>query len=189
MKDTFNDFNIQDFSKNYLECFGEYSVNGVPRVVFISSVEGGKVNFNDGGGFDFHVLRNSGIFFDFIPLAKGFYNTQNHVYYVERLCERQYKKGICSSNTQLFLLKDLFTSTDITCGNLSAIKYGVSQKKNGGAYAISRHFAVSSTGDVYCFKQSIGVANDNKIVLFDDTFKQELEDQIKRNNLEITVSV
>ena len=192
-----------DFIRRYGETFGFLHQPDQPRtLVYITSIDGDKLYFTVGKNPTKHwVYLDSNVKFEFLPVDRGWYMDKNDVpLYMQRLPERQWKRGISNSNTTLYrfsqskflaiapldvryeLLDSVFSQSNL------AEHYKYIEDKD---CAISKQFAVKGTEKrgrgLYIYTAQLGEINDGRITLFTDVFRQEMVDVIRKKNLPLTM--
>lgn len=190
MRDTFNSENIGDFQQRYVDTYGWlYRDDGQRVFVYVKSHDDDAVYFTAGRGPQFSVNIDSGMEFEFIPVDRGWYRSQDgSLYYMQRRPARQWRRGIASSNTEIFnkdgggvelsyqLLNNIFSCDQ------SPINYG------DGTALISKHFALVS-GAVKFYHEGIGYGIGDTLYLNSPLVQHELAAAIKRANLPFKVTV
>jgi hypothetical protein len=196
MKDTLTGENSADFKQRYANTYGFLHTDDKKRFVHLTEVNRDYVYFSEGNKEStFNVKADSGVFFEFIPVNKGWYlNRLNKLVYLQRVPTRQWSRGICPNNTQMYedtavgpvnvsllykRLADIFNQDD---------HYRIKDVKVPG-FALSKHFAISKSGALYFYLQNVGTYVYPKIVLNVPEIRQELEDVIRRRGLNLTVEV
>jgi hypothetical protein len=196
MKDTLTSLNHQDFKARYVNTFGWLlKDDGTRELVHVENSNEDRVYFNAGGGKSYHANVDAGVHFEFIPVNRGWFNaTDGNVYYLQRQPARQWKRGICDSNTAMWSITNMNAPLKVTLAKLQTIfveGWNNWQIKNISQipYAISRAFAISPTQLVYFYNQPVGTYSNGVISLDDTSIYQELSDTIRRRYLGIKVEI
>ena len=157
-----------------------------------------STTFTDVDGYGFSVNADAGVEFEFIPVDRGFYNTEDDTFFLYRVPARQWLRGISETNTvaQYFHGSDL--SSEIVDIHLlhkvfvQGIDVHTAFKKwrnlSQHAVGLSKQFAIAGT-TVYFFNKEIGKVKDGCIILDNNIVAQELQDVIRRNGFDMEVSV
>lgn len=197
MLDTPTSSNYRDFHARYNGTYGWLVRENKPKQL-VKLLECGEDELHfklDEGGTVYHANVDSGVMFEFQQVERGFYKVKDTVWYLARIPSRQWKRGICTANTQLLYLDnvsgnrfygaeergfDTFKGILTTPQNYVNDGSAVATKHN----VLSKHFCVSATGHVFFYMQCIGQVKDGVITLnsIGEIVKQELQDVIKRNN-------
>lgn len=200
MKDTLTSRNHHDFRARYQGTYGYFidPDNGKRTPVFVSGANANKVTFIDADGRNLFANVDAGIEFEFIPVDRGFFQTiDNHVYYLERVPARQWKRGICFENTKVCLLKENLKLVQPDLLQLISKVAPINCVNSWAAWstsrpvALSKHFAISTEQRLYFYNKCIGTVDHKEkvIKLANDMLQQELSDLFRRNNMEVSISV
>ncbi len=191
MKDTLTRENAHDFSQRYAQTYGWLINENKRDFVYITEVGGNACYFTKGSDVLYHAVIDSNVFFEFIPVDKGWFNTNDgKLIFLQRHPARQFKRGIAEGNTNAFtpdnrvtklsykLLSTIFVDGFDNWAHTDLSKIG----------AISKHFAVTDKeGTIMMYNAPIGKFINGVIVLNDDLFKQELQDTLRRKNIDVKV--
>jgi hypothetical protein len=192
MLDTLTSTNHTDFRQRYLNTYGWFNTGTRKLLVYVSNVSDREVVFSDKQGVEYNVFRDSGLEFEFIPVDRGWFNTINGPLYLCRVPARQWHRGICKSNTNIYrqdasgtfvganvgikLLSDIFENTLTPHECL----------QNAAGVALSKHFAMVPKGKFMFYDQKVGEVDHSgaryAITLTNPIVKQEVSDLIRRNN-------
>lgn len=195
MKDTLTSFNQGDFHQRYAGTIGWLLRDDKRKLVYVSDVTREYVYFEDITGFRFNLKADSGIYFEFIPVDRGWFNAKSgKVYMLERHPARQWRRGVCPGNTYIYqLTTKLNARMGITLSHMSDIfeDNDPTIPKNWSKYplAISKHFAIGGDKTLYFYNRVIGKVDDTKLVLESDLFYQEVSDQVRRKELPFKVVI
>ena len=195
MLETFTSNNSSDFNQRYCGTYGWLLKNGSRRLVYLENIYDDILYFNVGNENDSYYAKiNSGTFFEFIPVNKGWFNSNNdRCYFLCRKPARQWKRGISPNNTTIY--DPLYGGhIDITYNVLSSIfnldytKYNYPLEFKKGA--LSNHFCLDKNNVLFFYEAPIGFydAVGKQFILNNDLVAQELKDLISRNNWNIEVS-
>lgn len=192
--------NLQDFKQRYSGVLGWYiSQDDKSRtLVTVSNVSSERVTFKDQVGGTYYANVNGGVQFEFLPVEKGWHNTQEHCYFLSRIPARQWKRGICADNTSIrrgdVILGLSYGEVDTWAGSIfkvfsytgsviNCVREFMEGKRN--SVALSNHFALVQ-GRILLHNIIIGsYHSDNKklLILEKDIMVQELTDTLRRLNL------
>ena len=194
MLTAFNNETIRDFPQRYSNTFGWLinKENNTKKFVHINEVEDQRLHFNtDSSDEGYWIRTNNNIFFEFIPVNKGWFNGEDgKPYYLCRKTARQWKRGISPNNTFIYSvysniqhvnfdnLKNIFND------NFEYLNYP-KEFKHG---ALSRHFCLLKSGEIYFYETCVGYFNNNKITVMNSLITQEITDLCNRNNWSVEVS-
>jgi hypothetical protein len=133
---------------------------------------------------------NSGVEFQFIPVNRGWFSsTSGEVYFLQRVPERQWKRGISQNNTRITNIDGMYSEK--IGYNLLASIFNLKETityQAGKPFCISKHFAISQKGIVYFYTTRVGAIKDNIITIgTEHNVLQELNDAINRNKLPFKV--
>jgi hypothetical protein len=202
MLDTLTSANHTDFRQRYLGTYGWFHTGGRKLLVYVNEVSDREVVFSDRQGTSYNVFRDSGLEFEFIPVDRGWFNTVNGAVYLARVPARQWHRGICKSNTQIYTptKEGSFTATGVGIRILSEIfenkvtvkdaldKYVV----GSNSVALSKHFAITPAAKFAFYDQLVGTVDHKEgkftLTLTDNLIHQEVSDLIRRNNYPITLN-
>ena len=192
MKERFTSAGAEDFRRRYENTFGWILLRNERQFAEIKEVSEFEVKFSLGGNVNFYISADAPIDFEFAPLNRAWYNTpeKNKIYYVERLPARQWKRGICNTNTRI--VNSLLAEEDISYDVLKSIydpvtPYPKGTLNNATAVALSPHFAISA-GNIFFYQDQIGVYDYAGVITLDnDLVLQELSDLILERDLNIKV--
>jgi hypothetical protein len=159
--------------------------------VHLREADGVNMYFDTGGSMLYSAKINSGVMFSFIPVDRGWFTAKDgRVLFLQRVPERQWKRGISSNNTRVTNIDGMYTEK-LTYPVLESIfmrDETIMPYAKGRPFRISKHFAVSSKQDVYFYNQHIGFLEDDTIEIDKaHPLEQELCDAIKRNNVQFKV--
>lgn len=197
MIEEFKSDGWRDFSQRYIGTFGWFEKqNGEKLLVKLMSCNDSSLVFSDEKKMEYYAMPDSGNKFHFLPTLRGAYQYGDTVLVVERIPNRQWKRGVCADNTRIY---DLETgrSLALTFENLSAI-YGPKDdkvllqwcKSGKGNVCLNNVFSIVRD-TVYVYTNIIGYYSRIKqqVSLGSDMFKQELEDVFTRLKVDVLVEV
>ena len=189
MKDTLTSHNHQDFRARYGGTYG-WLVDGDKRkFVYVDSSNAFRVYFTEGGETVFHANADAGVEFEFIPVNRGWFNAKDkQVWYLERVPARQWRRGICDSNTSIYNINKIDWQERLTYQRLASIfSPGFDNWKvenyNKGPYALSRNFAVDASGNIYFYNTVVGIATGGEYKITNKIIYQEMVDLVRRKNI------
>jgi hypothetical protein len=106
VKDTCTRNNIGDFSARYLDTLCWYTTStGKTIPVYISEINAEQVGFRDVHGNQYYNEIGETCQFDYDQVAAGWYvDPKRGPLFLARRPARQWKRGICSANTSMYLL-------------------------------------------------------------------------------------
>lgn len=194
MFDTLTSGNVHDFNQRYRGTFGFLITEEKQTLVQINQITEQKVHFSTQDEEQWWALADKNVLFKFLPLNRGFCNTQNGLYFVARVPARMWQRGISHQNTSIMSFKPRLNwfSEPPSFENLSAIfeKQTAPDRTFSTPTALSSAFAIIR-GSVYLFSEKIGTAT-SKIITLKKTaaiVEQELNDTIRRNNFNLQTVV
>ena len=198
MIDSLTSLNHGDFSARYRGTYGFFLTEpGTKLLVNVTFVDRREARFTDIRGGEYSAYADSGLKFEFIPVNRGFFNTEQHSYFLNRIPARQWHRGICGNNTAILLLghkwQTLSGSSDAFFAALQSIfvdpppdikevftQYMTDKRPS---CALSKNFLLHN-GDVYFLRQQVGTIDKAaKIKLESDLVVQEVKDAIKRADI------
>lgn len=198
MKDTLTQNNYEDFRRRYSGTYGFLESKEIPRkFVYLTGVDHSAVYFTDNTRQNFHINADAGIFFEFIPVNRGWFKARDdNLYYLQRVPARQWQRGICPANTQMFQMTAIGPGVvSLSYTRLESVfnckdPYEITQAMlDRNLFVLSKQFAVCPTGALYWYLQAIGTYNKGIISLEIPEVQQELSDIIRRRNLDIRLEV
>jgi len=197
MIEEFKNHGWKDFQQRYTGTFGWFKKeDGSQVLVNVGVCDGTTLVFNDASKMPYYAKADSGNEFTFIPTVKGAYQYKDTVLVVLRIPARQYKRGICRENTQLY---DLVRRTNLTPGfeTLAAI-FGPKDnsvllqwcKDRNGVVCLDGVFSIVNDV-VYIYNEPIGayIMGKKMVTLHNDIFRQELVDVFTRLKVDVGVAV
>jgi hypothetical protein len=196
MLDTYTTNNHTDFNARYSNTYGWMLPDGVGGrkvFVYLKEVDGLYLYFTTGSSMVYNAKIDQGVMFNFIPVDRGWFTTQGgSVLFLQRVPERQWKRGISPNNTRITNIEGMF-SEKLSYTLLEAIfsnEGTIMPYKKGSPFRISKHFAISSHQNVYFYNQHIGYLVDDTLEIGKQHLvEQELSDAINRNNLTFKVKM
>lgn len=188
MRDTFNSDNIRDFEQRYVDTYGWlYREDGQRNFVYVKSHDDDAVYFSAGRGPQFSVLIDSGLEFEFIPVDRGWYaSNDGHLYYLTRKPARQWRRGISHTNTEAYRGGE---PAEISYALLNGIfNHNQIPFRNGVNALISPHFCVIS-GAVKFYSETVGYQDGDTLRLLTPLVYHELLSAIKRSPVPLDFKV
>lgn len=195
MIEEFKNDGWKDFQQRYSGTFGWFEDSAGKKVlVQVGACDSTTLVFNGADKMPFYAKADAGNKFTFIPTTRGAYQYLDTVLVVNRIPARQYKRGICRENTQLY---DLVRRVNLlpTFENLAVI-FGPPDntpvlqwcKERTGNICLDGVFSIVKEC-VYAYDKIIGVYSmKDKLVKLDcDVFKQELTDTFTRLQVDVLV--
>lgn len=181
---------IRDFNQRYCGTYGWLIQGNNKRFIYIESITDQKIYFNEGDDIEYFVHTDSDITFEFIPVDRGWFNTNNGTaLFLYRCPARQWKRGISNSNTEIIdfnnrcqevnykVLHSIFNEDFVKNNYPKELKVG----------ALSKHFCFNPKGLLLLYNSAIGNIKDNTIVVNNKLFLQEIIDLINRNNWNVKI--
>lgn len=191
MKESLTTDNAADFRQRYNGTIGWLTDDhGEKVLVHVTNVDTERVKFLDVSGTAYYANANKGVEFEFLPVKRAWYNTDESPVYLERVPARQFRRGIHRENTLCYRMYDGLTPANIDIKVIHEINQPTSRVlKQGSAFALSSVFAVDALSRLYCFTGQIGVVDFAKkqITLSSDLFMQEVRDCVQRNKYDFAV--
>lgn len=170
---------LDDFSSRYSGTWCWYVDGDKRMLVRITHVGNERVTFEDIEGWKYSANVDSGVLFEFSQVPSGWYVNKKlgPILFVRRPA-RQWKRGICDQNTSCYSINTNggLRLSEITGDSLSSLE-------NAGKTDISvlsKWFCVHRS-ILYCLDTVIGVKENNKIILSEPRFRQELTDAVRRS--------
>jgi hypothetical protein len=185
-----------DFKARYQHTFGWYEKSNKKKIlVELTAIEPDQLRFVDVDGVEYTANADQGNVFTFLPVERSLSNVGEYVWYCTRHPARQWKRGLCHSNTRIFSLGS--GQKDVNIENVSLLftdKQSVQdlwdkyQKGERAGVAVSDTFAFWKD-TVYLYDRKIGTITKNDISLNTGLFKQELGDVMQRMNFDCTIGL
>lgn len=199
MKDTLTPFNRDDFRQRYKNNYGFLTLPTGRRLVYIKDVTADRVSFTtDDDGDVYYAHAGAGVMFDFLPIVRGWYPTQDAAVFITRVPARQYHRGISHNNT--YVCKPQWgqlTTVELSLALLSQLfetpaSYSFKDFEDGVVdyFILGKAFCLQG-GSTYFFNQRIGVyePSSRTIILETTLVQQEINDVIRRLNVPLVVKV
>jgi hypothetical protein len=193
MKDSLTSTNAADFSQRYTGTYGWLHLDNKRDFVYVSDVNRRACYFNKGTDVAYHANADVGVIFEFIPVDRGWFNAvDGNVYFLQRRPARQFKRGIADTNTLIY--NEKLSNVGISYKILSTIfvdGFDNWQFKDfSKPQALSKHFAITDKdGTLMLYDTKIGQYKTNIITLDSSLFAQELQDTLRRKNIDVRVIV
>lgn len=193
MFDSLTSTNGRDFDQRYRNTYGFLHKDGAKKLIFITKIDSGRVFFTTADGESWWAQSDQQVMFEFLPLDRGFHNTENGLFFVTRVPARMWQRGIARNNTSVYQFKTRnWQQVEPSFESLSSIfeKPTEPDKALSRPTAISKYFAMSR-GTVFLFSEAVGSYTKSKISLKPQAaiIEQELNDSLRRANFEMPVVV
>lgn len=206
MKDTLTSNTARDFQARYQGTYGFLcKEKGERQLVYLHRVNEGSAQFRADDhesekNLPYMVNADSGVEFEFIQVTRGFFNVDGGVLYLARIPQRQWKRGISAENTlcqrlaggrfkterlSIKVLSEIFVKP--LYAHATRFQEFVEKKRN--AVALSQHFAIDDSQNVFFFDRLVGAYKEGVITLESDLVRQELFDVCNRKGLPVVVTV
>lgn len=194
MKEEFKSDHWKDFAQRYQGTYGWYEGSDSGRIlVYLNKVSEDRLSFLDKKGLAYFARPDQNNFFTFFPVEKGCYNYgEDDVISVRRHPARQWKRGLCQDNTTI---ESLSTKGNIGVG-FDVLEHIFTEKPNRalerfkaagiGNVAFNRTLA-HVNGKLYIYNNVIGEFKNGIFQLDNPLFGQEVEDVVKRHQLQVSV--
>lgn len=207
MFDTLTGGNANDFRQRYNGTYGYLSTDSGKLTVLINEVSADRVSFTDHTGRSFYAYAGEDVEFEFVPIQRGFIQCHEsktkklaEVFYLSRIPQRQWHRGIHETNTHKSILGNTLQSADDytflyilhNSSNLSSKeKYNRWREHECDCVALNKYFAISANKNVFFLNKLVGVfvPKSDTITLWTGIISQELNDLIQRQKLNIKVKV
>ena len=200
MRETFSSKSWRDFSQRYAQTFGWYLPEDKPdRKVLVKVLEVAPhtAKFTDESGFIYQASADTGNVFEFIPVERAVYNTENDVLLCQRVPARQWRRGLHTSNTQVMSLVT-FTTQELTFKLIATI-FGPQDweayrtafiNKQRANVALDPTFSIIGK-KVFAYHGEIGTfaREEGSIILNTPLYQQELSDLARDYQLPYIVRV
>jgi hypothetical protein len=196
--------NIADFKQRYQGVFGWINPEENRSLVYVSNVNTKQVTFKDANGNEFYANVGANVDFEFLPVNRAWYKTNKGMFFGQRIPARQWKRGVCTENTQLREVVGVALATTVMTMRWHDAVFSVMQnptnyKKQVDHYLasatevntpLSKHFAIVHTS-LYFFSKVVGTVDKINLVitLTSDMVYQELIDVCRRNNYPFKVNI
>lgn len=173
---------------------------GKKLLVEILNVDARFTQVQDTKGNQFTLASDTGCELEFTQVPMQWFQPDpDHIAYVYRRAERQYKRGICAANTNIMVPRKngyLLTNVDTSAAKIEALfnpEDGQSAFKdiNKIKCGLWSKFFAWAEGYVYVKDMLIGtVDHETKIITLEDgMFVQEMRDALNRSNSTYVVKV
>ncbi len=184
MKEEFKSAGWKDFQQRFQGTFGWFeTANKRPMLVQLTKVSDTRLLFTNKDGMEMIANPDKENVFTFIPVERGVYDTGKTVVYVERIPNRQWKRGICDENSKII---DLETNDQLRC-SFELLESIFSKPSSRG---VVFNNIVAFIGDtVYLYNRVIGTKDKKAITLSDNLFEQEVSDIVRDHKLNLEVRV
>lgn len=196
MIDTYTSNNHTDFNARYSNTYGWLLPDGEggrKTFVHLKEADGTHMYFDTGTNMSYSAKIDTGVLFNFIPVDRGWFTSNDgRVLFLQRVPERQWKRGISSHNTRITNIDGMFNErlSHSILENIFTNEETIIPFTKGKPFRISKHFAIASKQHVYFYNQHIGYLVDDVLEVGSvHQVEQELGDAIKRSNLDFKVKV
>lgn len=188
MKDTFTSENRRDFHQRYHGCFAWYIPDhGDKHLVRINQINDKSVNFITEDGTAYTANIDQGVTWEFTQLERGWYtSSDDQAWYVFRIPQRQFARGISHANTGLYKLNKHLKAMDISFSSVKDVCLDI-KKDTNDIVVLSKHFAINQK-EVYMYDNIIGSRNKNVLTIHNELFMQEICDAVRRRGNKFEVS-
>ncbi len=196
MRDSLTRENARDFRQRYLGTYGFYTTTNKRLLVKMTEINERKVTFMDAQRNEFFAYADTKVEFEFIPVDRGFYNSQEDAVLLTRVPSRQWSRGISDNNTTvqkmgkgglipIQLSMDLLNGIFVGSPDMEmCLKQYLEGKRQ--TVALSKYFALSPDG-LYFYEARVGTREGDTLTLQNDQVYQEVSDLIRRNSLPFTL--
>lgn len=174
---------------------------GKKILVDILNVDGRYTEVKDTKGNNYTLASDTGCELEFTQVpSQWFQPDKQHIAYVTRRPERQYKRGICAGNTAIYtprLGRQTLFVVDTTQERIDALFNPSEDNARAFRSVIPSHcglwgkFFAWADGNVFVKDMYIGTVDheDKSIKLENSLFAQELRDALNRTNCSYSVKV
>jgi hypothetical protein len=189
VREEFKGESWRDFQQRYQGTYGWYEKpSGGKLLVSLIEVDEHACKFMNADGGVFTALSDKGNAFQFIPVMRGIYRTQQGLVYCRRVPAKQYKRGIAQGNTHVERLPGqapLKISFDLVADMFGGdFPNEVDQFKSGQSADVVFNNAFAFSGPyIWLYNNIIGIRSNKKLQLHSTLFKQEIEDVLASNGL------
>lgn len=199
MFEKFLSRNVETFRQRYEGTFGFLKDENGRTLVLLHRIGNDTCYFRNKDGLDFQIDSDtqSNVGFEFLPPETAWHNTTDGAYLVTRTASRQFQRGVCARNTNIYALskgvlkqKTLDFATLLRVYDSKVKAFDASQALGlGGSCAISKSFALNE-GVVYLMYDKIGkYSNTATKFTFNldetDLWKTEISDAMKAIKCEV----
>lgn len=179
---------INDFSQRYQSSYGWCDLDGKRTLVQIDEVHNTFITVVPMEGGVREIACDTGFKFEFVPTARGWYNT-DHIYncvLITRNPQRQWSRGINRSNTNIMDAR--FRPIGVSLQVLCMVHWDKWDRKWEGkqAVALSRQFMLHHNGTLYFYNRNVGRIDRNTLYVVELVF-QEVKDMVNRSKLPFKV--
>lgn len=188
--------NAGDFRQRYEGTYGWYIAKDKRVLVSILAVGEGVLQFIDRNSIKYTLNRDSteDIGFSFLAPKMQWHNTKDFgPVLVQRIPQKQYRRGICSNNTRI-TNKD-GVNLGVNFHTLAAVFENISPVSEASkklSFALSPQFMVDTDkGVLKCYASRIGQVTKSKDLFVTELsikhLSQEVGDSFRRANLEVVL--
>jgi hypothetical protein len=190
-----------EMAQRYAGTYGFLKTDAGKKIlVEIRDVQARYTEVTDSKGNNYTLASDTGIELEFTQVpSQWFQPDKDHIVYVTRKPDRQYKRGICDANTTLYTPYRDGTGLQAIGTDAKRVEAIFNPTGDSQAFASIRKIACGlwskffawAGETVYVKDMSIGkVDHENKkIKLNDDMFLQEMRDALARSNSDYVVKV
>ena len=182
--------NYRDFHQRYRGTFGWLLNKGKEIPVFIREVTEAAVTFQGLNGEDYFAYADKDVMFKFMPLKRRIViGVDGEVYAIARRPARQWRRGVCADNTNIYRLT---AAGPAGCRvDINGVKNLITddpRPKDALKQKLSDQFAIVGSV-VYLYEMAMGSFTDGTIKIKKgyEAFAQELRDAIRDNKLNYKV--
>lgn len=181
---------VRDFSQRYCDTYGWLIQGDKRRFIYVESITENKIYFNEGNDVEYFVYTDSNTTFEFIPVDRGWFNTNTgDALFLYRCPARQWKRGISNNNTAIISYRNLLL--EVNYSTLSSVFNDDFEKNNYPKEfktgALSKHFCFDPYNRLLLYTNHVGDVVDNTIIVSNKLFLQEITDLVNRNEWDVKV--
>ncbi len=181
---------VRDFNQRYCDTYGWLIQGDRRRFIYIESITENKIYFNEGNDVEYFVYTDSNTTFEFIPVDRGWFNTNTgDALFLYRRPARQWKRGISNSNTDIISYRHV--PQEVNYSVLNSVFNADFEKNNYPKEfktgALSKHFCLNPSNILLLYNNPIGNVQDNTIIVSNKLFSQEINDLVTRNEWDVKI--
>jgi len=181
----FQQSNVPDIEKYFRNTFIKLKEFG-DELFFVNHVGSCAVLGKDQSGEDFELILSDAMPYevDYVLPSRSVFQSGNRVSMLQRIPARQYKRGLCSDNTQLvdvYTGEKLPVDMDTLVGFVNKPRYTtfdeIIRKKVGKSVALNSRFSYhTADGSIRCDLKPIGlVETSTKTIKVNKLFEPEIK--------------
>lgn len=195
MREEFTRSGSVDFSRRYQGTFGYFCSGEKKVLVSVETVGENSVHFLDKHKNPYTANADQGNVFEFLPVEQGLYDCGDDLIHVCRRPARQWKRGICLENTNLYSFNNR-QAVGVTFARLESIfgekpkvanlyKQVMAGQRRG--CALNTQFGIHDNA-VYCYNRMVGSRTKDTLTV-EGLWQQELRDIARDLGLDFKVEV